>query len=643
MTIAKNYAIAIGKLESNSHPIKKFSFINQFFSFRVTVRRGGPNKGRSFVSCPVGVENGCGYFEWITDQVADERTVLSEVTLNISESQKTAPADASKFNEEPKSKVEPSTNSRRQDWSASELADLIQICAKSKFFQKTELQPSKNNQAYREIQHYMVQKSHSRNKKQLAKKIYELKKGYDILKSKSGNDLMAEFQKKKYYATLYEVAIKENVENVSDLPRLDASSGEILDQNQILDVQNHNPDYSDTNVWSDKEITDLLTICIDRGLYDFKDSKCVKTTEIKMVIHKSMKDLGCNKTYNKMCEKICNLSTDYTTNVLQRLGKSGEAGIAKLKEKRPYLDLMIQLFGKRPKNSTPNFDSLDLKSVLDESISNDHEAKTKYPKPAHSAVRNILANTMNESRKEEAMLFERAMKHDEMLNNRNIEFLGNVIKESCAGLGDILKGLIGNSNINAQPYHVAPTPTYLPQFSPYSANNATSSHYAPYNMPQFSTVGAAGNHTTTSTMPQFSPVGATGNHTTTANMPQFSPVDAARNHTTIANMPQFSPVSSAGNHATPAAASHQLSTASNNNGAAVSNTSSNMHELSQNCQNFPISTSKRKSSHKNSKKTKVKENRAKLVKMKKGNFSKMFFYSFISAKAFIARDAQQFH
>lgn len=302
------------------------------------------------------------------------------------------------------------------------------------------------------------------------------------------------------------------------------------------------------------------------------------------------------------------MSTDYTHNILQKLRKSGAAGIEKMKERRPYLDLMVQLFGRRPRNATPSFDSLELKSVVNISISKDKDIKRRYPKPAHSAVNNLLTKAFDGAQKNDEVLLERMIKHEESMNERNLKFLGDVISTSFAGLGDILKAsLASNSNSYAPASPVATT--YLTQFPPHSTNNATSSHVAQYNMPHYSPVssngvalshtvqynvpqfspvsnnGAASNYAAPYNMPQFSPVGAAASHTATSNMDQFSSGRAAASHTTTSTMPQLSPVGATAGH-TATSGMPQFSTLRNNNGVAVSNTSSSMHEFSQNYQNF---------------------------------------------------------
>lgn len=368
--------------------------------FKLTIHKEGPKKERKFLACPDGVKDGCGFFECFTEvensqeklsQNLESHGVLSEIQFQTAET-------------------------KRHVWSLPELKDLITFCSANDFFQKAEIQPCKNKKLYTKLQNFLIQKGQSRNQQQIHAKIKTLKNVYELLKSSSQDKLEDILLSKKYYESLYHIAIlkKDCSPNISD------EGG-----NENL---NPNTSFSDSNYWSDSEISDLLTTCIEPNIFHFKYSKLVRNADIYTAIHRTMQGIGCNKTYDSMVNKINSLNSEFTR-VQKTLQKSGEAGLKTVYERRPYFDKMVQLFGHRPKVAMDNFDSLDLENLVDASISNDKDRKARFPKPK-SSVDNILTKSLEVSRKHDEVILERLLKHDEEMNKKKTEFVGQVVKES---------------------------------------------------------------------------------------------------------------------------------------------------------------------------------------------------------------------
>lgn len=451
----------------------------------MTVNKEGPNNGRQFYNCPLGVRSGCDFFQWATDPTTHSNqkqikstlntsSVLSEIQLNnVGTSQLQTAVQQFNQQEEPKSDV--STNLKRKDWGLDEVKDLIEICAVHNLLEKAEIQPSKNVSAYGAIQNFMVRRNHSRSQQQLHRKICQLKKDYVVIKSKEGQDLQEILKQKKHYELLYNTAILKK-----DLPCLPTPSTidnvESVSQNLEDDTSRDNSkSFNDSIYWSNDEITDLLTLCIERNLFEFKDNRTLKNREIYQAIHRSMQEIGSKKSYDSMVNKINSLNSDFQK-IQRALGKSGESGLSLVIQKKPYYPKMVELFGRRPKATSEPFDSISLTNLLDTSIIKDEETKEKFPKP-QSAVENLLSKNLEASRKHDFEILDRCLKHEETIAEKNREFLAQALKESAASLGAVLKEALQTN----------PAP-FVTQFSPHAMQtqnfaNAAVPSYANHPIP----------------------------------------------------------------------------------------------------------------------------------------------------------------
>lgn len=357
-----------------------------------------------------------------------------------------------------------SNSSKRQEWSLDELKELIKVCTDVNFWMKKDVQPCKNVSAYTKIQTHLVHKNFSRNKKQLYGKIKELRKAYEILKSTLEEELSSVLHEKKYYAFLYDFVILKKLNDFSTAPNdRDAEKENVEEQindedKQSLSNHSQNLNYSDSHLYTDEEIKDLIKICNDLNFYYFKDDKGTRNGDLYGAIHARMRENGSNKTKQSMITKINNLHKEYVS-VKKGLSKSGAPGENVQTEDKPYWEEMNILFSRRPKSDTPSYDSLvpdNYQKLLQDSISQDNDTKTRFPKPPGSGMKNILTNVVQSSHKQSDLQLERFLKHDEVMEEKRCKFVAEVMENSTTALVNVLSEALKRNN----PTH------YTPQFPP---------------------------------------------------------------------------------------------------------------------------------------------------------------------------------
>lgn len=290
----------------------------------------------------------------------------------------------------------------------------------------------------------------------------ELKRAYTLLKSTSVEDLEEVLTKKKYYPFLNEFVIVNKSDTVSNVTNAedDCMEDEIHNADmENMSNQGKNLNYSDSDLWSDEEIRDLLKICIDSDLYYYKDSKASKNKDIYELIHACLEKNGCNKTYQSMVDKINSLNSEYVK-IKKCLGTSGEVGVAKLNECRTYWEEMNTLFSKRTKSDTPTYDTLDpgnLQGLLETSINRDKDLKIRFPKSQWSNMKGVLSSALQGIQKHSDAQLERTMQHEDIMAQKQMQFVGGIIKESTATIVEALKEVAPKKN----------DANYMPQFSPH--------------------------------------------------------------------------------------------------------------------------------------------------------------------------------
>lgn len=171
----------------------------------------------------------------------------------------------------------------------------------------------------------MIGKNHSRNQQQIHRKIIQLQEDFELLKSTEETDLQNTILKKKHLQYLYDTAVKSLDKN--KLPTSENTETEHSD-----DV-NQNPTFvNDSIYWTNQEISDVLTLCIEGNLFEFKDSKHLKNREFYKTIHRELQAMGLEKSCEQMTNKISASNTEFFK-IKNNLEKSGEAGMEQVLKK----------------------------------------------------------------------------------------------------------------------------------------------------------------------------------------------------------------------------------------------------------------------------------------------------------------------
>lgn len=310
--------------------------------------------------------------------------MLSEFNVhNLALNKTVRTADKDSTSKNNKEYPKPTAILKRNNWSADETKHFIDICASYKVFQRKDLKPTRNSGLYDALQNSMIQKNYSRTQSQIYNKIKTFKDDLDYLRELEGETLAEGFRKKNYFKHLHEAIIGNNGSTISSELESHTSQGAVQDTAQNFE--------NDSAYWTNQERTDLLTLCIDNGYFDFKDSKSIKNYQIKQLIHRKLGNLSHKKSYVQMANQMIYLYNKFET-ITKTLKKSGEAGLPYVLDKYPYWPLLSELFGSRPKAKTNGLDSIDdVAVVLNDSIRQDEETKT-YLAKKNEFVFGILAS-----------------------------------------------------------------------------------------------------------------------------------------------------------------------------------------------------------------------------------------------------------
>lgn len=192
---------------------------------------------------------------------------------------------------------------KRRNWTLSELKHFIAVALHHDLFDIKDPKPGRLTVKWQSVTYVMKKLSFERTAMQMYNKLISLKKDCELLNSSENLEEVPDT--KNYYSFLHDVVVlkKTNAitQRVSELIPRDTSNDPIINEPMLK-----------RNTWTYDEINDLLTLCLENHLFEFKDSNIVKNSLIYNKISNDMKKANYVRDSSSIINKIGKLRTEFT-------------------------------------------------------------------------------------------------------------------------------------------------------------------------------------------------------------------------------------------------------------------------------------------------------------------------------------------
>lgn len=372
----------------------------------------------------------------------------------------------------------------RQNWPLEEIKILLKEVFKRKLFDWPLPSPAKDPMMYQNLQNHLVQAGFSRQTNQLYKKLGQLKSEYDQMSTAS--DSNEKLRKKNYFRFFHELffnkskdadspVVRDETPNLDDVlepvnlepdksqnsdafpsPPTSVSDGSLHRKSSSVDAslpQNSSEkskevsvkelnDKPKKNLWTNPEISDLLSLALANHLFEWKDSDILTYQTIYNKISNDMKKSGHLRSTAEITTKISSLRQDYTKGK-EKISKSGEAGLKYVLQWRPYWKSMVELFGTRPKENCQGIDALDEEGLLNLAVMKEKNDSNVRPlKKPPSNTLNLLDKSLDKSHEQTKEMVQEMMKHEEKIAKENREAMTTAATTVVTGIKDIFQPLL---------------------------------------------------------------------------------------------------------------------------------------------------------------------------------------------------------